>query len=114
MKRLELSKVVLDKYKHRTGQKDFIGGNPVTLESKDVMSLWNKPFNVTPKVDGTRYLCLMEGEQKATPYFIDRGTGQLRVFQPIHTSGNPPSPRNFPNCILDGEIVEETRGGRTR
>ena len=115
MKRLEVSKIILDKYKYRTGQKDFIGGNPVTLEAKDVSSLWKQKFNVTPKVDGTRYLCLMEGESGLTsPYFIDRGTGALRVFQPIHSSGESPTPRTFPNCILDGEIVEEKTGGRTR
>ena len=114
MKRVELSKPILDNYRYRTGQKDFIGGNPVTLESHNVMALWNSAWNVTPKVDGTRYLCLIDSDNKSAPYFIDRGQG-LRVYQPVHRNGNTPSPiKNFPNCILDGEIVEEKKGNSIR
>ncbi len=123
MQRVEFSKPVLEQYKNRTKQKDFIGGNPVTLESKHVYNLWRKNFNVTPKVDGTRYLCIFDSVRlnpKSTgpkkPFFIDRGGSgtHLRVFQPKHTTGNLPSPRNFPACILDGEMVSETKKGRTR
>ena len=113
MKRVELPKPILEKYKYRTGQKDFVGGNPVTLESKHVRGLWDRPYNLTPKVDGTRYLCIIEADGK--PYFIDRGTGYLRVFQPVHTNGNTPSPRpDIPICILDGEMIKEENKGRTR
>ena len=123
MERVELSKPVLDQYKYRTRQKEFIGGNPVTLEAKYAKSLWKSQFNVTPKVDGTRYLCIMDAPSSKPgdrvgkiPYFIDRGLGgtYLRVFQPRHSNGSTPQGRNFPNCILDGEIVQEKSRGRTR
>tara|TARA_X000001036_G_scaffold127399_1_gene120563 strand:- start:15684 stop:17234 length:1551 start_codon:yes stop_codon:yes gene_type:complete len=117
MKRVELSKPILDKYKYRTGDRDFAGGNPVTLETKNVLSVWQNAFNVTPKVDGTRYLCIMDGqENKPIPYFIDRGVGKgMRVYQPTDKKGNTPGSMEFPNCILDGELVaEETKKGRTR
>ena len=123
MERVDLPTPILNQYKMRTKQKDFVGGNPVTLETKHIYSLWKKNFNVTPKVDGTRYLCIFDklGENPNSvspkrPYFIDRGLGgtQLRVFQPKHTNGQTPSPRLFPSCILDGEIVFQQKSGRTK
>ena len=60
MKRVEVSNKIINQYKLRTGVKTFIGGNPATLEQKDVYNIWNKMYNITPKVDGVRYLCIMD------------------------------------------------------
>ncbi len=123
MKRVEVSSKIINQYKLRTGVKTFIGGNPATLERKDVYGIWNKMYEITPKVDGVRYLCVMDaldGNLKKktlkTPYFIDRGGVQnyIRVFQPQHTNGNTPLPRVFPTCILDGELVKEKVKGQKR
>jgi len=123
MKRVEVSNKIINQYKLRTGVKTFIGGNPATLEQKDVYNIWNKMYNITPKVDGVRYLCIMDstdGNLKnktlKTPYFIDRGGVQnyIRVFQPQHTNGSTPLPRAFPSCILDGELVKEKVKGQKR
>ena len=93
----------------------FIGGLPVTLEKKDVPSLFYKKksdykYTVTQKVDGTRVLMYIgydESDKRTkgksrTVCFIDRN---MKIYT-IRDSGRDILPQvNTSEILLDGEIV---------
>ena len=101
--------------------KTFIGGLPITLESKDVSKITKvnengrSVYNVTQKVDGTRYLMYIGPEIKPDitriVCFIDRNMKFFRLrnaenetLQNIDTKGE---------ILLDGELVFFDQKGKS-
>lgn len=93
----------------------FIGGLPVTLEKKDVPSLFykkksNYKYTVTQKVDGTRVLMYIgydESDKRTsgksrTVCFIDRN---MKIYTIRDSTGAILPQVNTREILLDGEIV---------
>ncbi|XP_017773246.1 PREDICTED: mRNA-capping enzyme-like, partial [Nicrophorus vespilloides] len=50
--------------------KDFPGSQPVSMDTHNIQGLHTKPYRVSWKADGTRYMMLIDGENET--YFFDR------------------------------------------
>ncbi|XP_046834678.1 mRNA-capping enzyme [Vespa velutina] len=80
----------------------FPGSQPVSMDLKNIRLLHEKPYRVSWKADGTRYMMLIQADREI--YFIDRDNS---VFQAEGLTF--PHPKDLSKCLgdtlLDGEMV---------
>lgn len=80
----------------------FPGSQPVSMDLENIRLLHEKPYRVSWKADGTRYMMLIQANREV--YFIDRDNS---VFQVDGLTF--PHPRDLSKCLkdtlLDGEMV---------
>lgn len=81
--------------------KGFPGSQPVSMDNNNISLLQMKPYRVSWKADGTRYLMLIDAEDEV--YFFDR---DHCVFK-VHGLKFPhrKEPRHLMNTLIDGEMV---------
>lgn len=82
----------------------FPGSQPVTMDEDNIKLLGEKPYRVSWKADGTRYMMFIQGNGEI--FFIDRDNS---IFQASgisfpHINGR----RNINDTLLDGEMVIDT------
>ncbi|XP_015787487.1 mRNA-capping enzyme [Tetranychus urticae] len=90
---------------------NFPGSQPVSLDFKNIHLLKQKNYLVSWKADGTRYMMLIDGEDRI--YFIDRDNA---VFQArgIRFPKRKDLNGHLSNTLLDGEmIIDEHQGQKT-
>lgn len=88
----------------------FPGCQPVSMDRKNIINLHTKPYKVSWKADGTRYMMLINDKNEI--YFFDRN---FSCFQVDNTS----FPRktnlheHLKDTLLDGEmVIDEFKGHR--
>lgn len=86
--------------------KGFPGSQPVSMDLNNIKLLHTKPYRVSWKADGTRYLMLIDGEDEV--YFFDR---DHCVFK-VHGLKFPhrKEARHLMNTLIDGEMVIDKVG----
>lgn len=87
----------------------FPGSQPVSMDVDNITLLHEKPYMVSWKADGTRYMMLIQADGEM--YFIDRDNS---VFQVVGLAF--PHPRDVSRCLrdtlLDGEMVIDKAEGK--
>ncbi|KAG5318222.1 MCE1 enzyme, partial [Pseudoatta argentina] len=91
------------------GWKDsgFPGSQPVSMDCDNIMLLHTKPYRVSWKADGTRYMMLVQGDGEI--FFIDRENSVFEVTGLTfpHVREN----RNLRDTLMDGEmVIDKDRG----
>lgn len=87
----------------------FPGSQPVSMDIENIRLLHEKPYRVSWKADGTRYMMLIQGDGEI--YFIDRENSAFLV-----EGLSFPHVRDKSRCIrdtlLDGEMVIDKNNGK--
>lgn len=88
--------------------KGFPGAQPVSMTRGNMGFLRDKPYKVSWKADGTRYMMLLDGEDEV--YFIDRDNCVYKVsgLTFLHRKNQD---KHISDTVLDGEMVIDTVGG---
>ncbi|XP_014222251.1 mRNA-capping enzyme [Trichogramma pretiosum] len=80
----------------------FPGSQPVSMDVQNIEFLHSKPYRVSWKADGTRYMMFIQSGGQV--YFIDRDNSVFQVsgltFRNIHDSN-----KLLKDTLLDGEMV---------
>merc|ERR1719187_3047842 len=89
--------------------KGFPGAQPVSMDRKNISFLAEKPYMVSWKADGTRYMMLVDGENEE--YFLDRDNCVFQVsgLTFLHRKNQH---RHIQDTVLDGEMVIDTVNGK--
>lgn len=89
----------------------FPGCQPVSMDNTNLIKLQHKPYKVSWKADGTRYMMLIV--KKDEVYFIDRDNSCFAVsgitfpqYSNLHN--------HLTNTLLDGEMVIDKVNGQKR
>ncbi|XP_043268490.1 mRNA-capping enzyme [Venturia canescens] len=87
----------------------FPGSQPVSMVRDNIKLLHDKPYRVSWKADGTRYMLLIQGDGEL--YFIDRDNSvfQIQGLAFPHPEDNR---RFLRDTLLDGEMVIDKVGGK--
>ena len=89
----------------------FPGSQPVSMDMKNVMLLSEKPYRVSWKADGTRYMMLIL--RKNEVFFLDRDNSIFQVENLRFLSRKDPQ-RHLENTLLDGEmVIDKTETGES-
>lgn len=82
--------------------KGFPGCQPVSMDRHNIILLHQKPYRVSWKADGTRYMMLIDGENEI--YFFDRNHTIFKVdgLRCVHRKDLR---RHLKDTLLDGEMV---------
>ncbi|XP_076223556.1 mRNA-capping enzyme-like [Nomia melanderi] len=90
------------------GSTGFPGSQPVSMDEDNIRLLHEKPYRVSWKADGTRYMMMIQGNGEI--YFVDRDNS---VFQVSGLSFPHPRDvnRNLEDTLLDGEMVIDKADG---
>jgi ATP-dependent DNA ligase len=93
-----LRQTVCDLSRSKVKKNNFPGTLLVPLRTIDTQILRQYPYVFAPKVDGVRYLCLIENTKV---YFIDRNTDVFRatIFYNVSETYN--------KTLLDGELLRD-------
>ncbi|KAG7207439.1 hypothetical protein KM043_009082 [Ampulex compressa] len=87
----------------------FPGSQPVSMDMENIRLLREKPYRVSWKADGTRYMMFIHGNKEV--YFVDRDNS---IFQVDGLSF--PHPKNkskaLRDTLLDGEMVIDIFEGK--
>jgi len=83
----------------------FPGCQPVSMDRQNLNMLQEKPYKVSWKADGTRYMMLIDGEDEI--YFIDRDNCVFKVTGLTFIHRKDPN-RHIKDSVLDGEMVIDT------
>ncbi|KAL6433230.1 hypothetical protein ACFW04_006444 [Cataglyphis niger] len=87
----------------------FPGSQPVSMDVDNLMLLHTKPYRVSWKADGTRYMMLVQGDGEV--YFIDRDNSVFEV-----NGLKFPHVRDINRCLrdtlMDGEMVIDKDKGK--
>jgi len=88
--------------------KGFPGAQPVSMDRKNIGFLAEKPYMVSWKADGTRYMMLVDGENEV--YFLDRDNCVFQVsgLTFLHRKNQH---RHIQDTVLDGEMVIDVVNG---
>jgi len=80
----------------------FPGAQPVSMDRKNLMFLQEKPYKVSWKADGTRYMMLVDGDNEV--YFIDRDNCVYQVsgLTFLHRKERE---KHISDTVMDGEMV---------
>ncbi|KAL3280723.1 hypothetical protein HHI36_003959 [Cryptolaemus montrouzieri] len=89
-------------------QRGFPGSQPVTMDLNNINLLQQKPYMVSWKADGTRYLMLIDGKDEV--YFIDRDNNVFKVAGLLFPQRKDPE-RHLKDTLLDGEMVIDKVNG---
>ncbi|KAL1491661.1 hypothetical protein ABEB36_012223 [Hypothenemus hampei] len=83
-------------------KKDFPGCQPVSMDKKNIKLLQEKPYRVSWKADGNRYMMLIDGEDEV--YFFDRNHSVFKVSG-LRFVYRKNLNRHLKDTLLDGEMV---------
>ncbi|CAF1324113.1 unnamed protein product [Adineta steineri] len=89
-------------------RRGFPGSQPVSMDHTNYKTIVQSPYMVSWKADGTRYMMLIEDENKI--YMFDR---DHNVFEIGHTRfpKNPEYTSHLTNTLVDGELVIDNVNG---
>lgn len=88
----------------------FPGCQPVSMDQKNMLLL-EKPYMVSWKADGTRYMMYIAGAYQT--YFLDRDNAVFQIEGLSFVSSHDQS-RQLVDTLVDGEMVIDTEaGGKT-
>ncbi|XP_075213048.1 RNA guanylyltransferase and 5'-phosphatase mRNA capping enzyme [Lycorma delicatula] len=87
----------------------FPGCQPVSMDIENIKLLQEKPYRVSWKADGTRYMMLILKENDI--FFIDRDNSIFQVEGLRFPSRKNPQ-RHLTNTLLDGEMVIDRHEGK--
>ncbi|XP_050307535.1 mRNA-capping enzyme [Anthonomus grandis grandis] len=82
--------------------KGFPGCQPVSMDVNNISLLSMKPYRVSWKADGMRYMMLIDGENEV--YFFDRNHSVFRV-EGLKFPNRKNLRGHLKNTLLDGEMV---------
>jgi len=87
----------------------FPGCQPVSMDKQNVNFLCQKPYKVSWKADGTRYMMLIDGADEI--YFADRDNCIFKVsgLTFLHRKNQT---KHIANTLLDGEMVIDVVKGQ--
>ncbi|XP_035910624.1 mRNA-capping enzyme [Anopheles stephensi] len=80
----------------------FAGAQPVSMDMHNIRYLSEMPYRVSWKADGTRYMMLIQGEDKI--YFLDRDNSIFAVKGIRFPSFADPN-QHVTDTLVDGEMV---------
>ncbi|KAK2585956.1 hypothetical protein KPH14_010534 [Odynerus spinipes] len=87
----------------------FPGSQPVSMDLENITLLHEKPYRVSWKADGTRYMMFIQADREV--FFIDRDNSVFQVDRLTF-----PHPENRSRCLkdtlLDGEMVIDKVGDK--
>ncbi|KAJ9574877.1 hypothetical protein L9F63_007940, partial [Diploptera punctata] len=86
----------------------FPGCQPVSMDTENIKLLSEKPYRVSWKADGTRYMMLILKENEV--YFIDRDNCVFEVSA-LRFPHRKDLKRHLVNTLLDGEMVIDKVNG---
>src|SRR5581483_2902397 len=90
------------------GRRGFPGSQPVSMDRSNIQYLAQRPYKVSWKADGTRYMMLVKGKDKI--YFIDRDNCVFKI-NGLTFPRRKYADQHLENTLLDGEmIVDEVEG----
>ncbi|GFU61426.1 mRNA-capping enzyme [Nephila pilipes] len=87
----------------------FPGSQPVSMDINNLKFLAAKPYKVSWKADGTRYMMLIDGEDEI--YFIDRDNSIFKVDGLRFPRRKEPD-EHLANTLLDGEMIIDKVDGK--
>lgn len=87
----------------------FPGCQPVSMDHKNLKNLHFKPYRVSWKADGTRYMMLINGRNEI--YFFDRNFSCFQV-ENISFPRKSNLQEHLTNTLLDGEMVIDKFQGK--
>jgi len=87
----------------------FPGAQPVSMDRQNLVMMTEKPFKVSWKADGTRYLMLIDGEKQV--YFVDRDNNIFAV-ENIGFPQRKNLKEHIKDTLLDGEMVIDVHEGK--
>ncbi|KAJ8865971.1 hypothetical protein PR048_033495 [Dryococelus australis] len=87
----------------------FPGCQPVSMDMNNITLLHEKPYRVSWKADGMRYMMLILGENEV--YFIDRDNSVFEVSG-LRFPHRKDLSRHLTNTLLDGEMVIDKVNGK--
>lgn len=82
--------------------KGFPGSQPVSMDKDNIHLLHEKPYRVSWKADGMRYMMLIDGYDEV--YFFDRDHNVFKVEGMRFPYRKDPK-RDIKNTLVDGEMV---------
>lgn len=87
----------------------FPGCQPVSMDKKNLTLLATKPYKVSWKADGTRYMMLIDGPDEI--YFADRDNCifQVKGLTFLHRKNKE---KHLSETLVDGEMVMDTVNGQ--
>lgn len=91
----------------RTG---FPGAQPVSMDRTNIRLLHTKPYKVSWKADGTRYMMLIHQEREI--YFFDRDNSCFKV-DGLKFPQMKDLTKHIKNTLLDGEMVIDKVKGKS-
>lgn len=87
----------------------FPGSQPVSMDITNIRFLQAKPYKVSWKADGTRYMMLIENKNKI--YFIDRDNSVFKVEDLTFPRRKEPD-THLTETLLDGEMIIDKVEGK--
>ncbi|CAG5056469.1 unnamed protein product [Parnassius apollo] len=90
--------------------KGFPGSQPVSMTLDNISLLQIKPYRVSWKADGVRYMMLIDGEDKV--YMLDRDNCVFKAhgLKFLHNK----TMKHLTNTLLDGEMVVDKEDGEEK
>ncbi|ESO07460.1 hypothetical protein HELRODRAFT_92373 [Helobdella robusta] len=92
-------------------QRFFPGAHPVSMDQRNIAFLTERPYKVSWKADGVRYLMLIENKDNV--FMINRDNTVFKVVQKLTFKKRKELKTDLPNTLLDGEMVLDHVGDRT-
>lgn len=86
----------------------FPGSQPVSMDNENLNFLQLKPYKVSWKADGTRYMMLIDGENQV--FFVDRDNAVFQVSGLYFPQRKNPE-SHIQNTLLDGEMIIDKVNG---
>lgn len=86
----------------------FPGCQPVSMDRNNILLLHTKPYKVSWKADGTRYMMLINGEDEI--YFFDRDNSCFKVEGLTFLRRDLQN--HLKNTLVDGEMVIDRHAGQ--
>lgn len=86
----------------------FPGCQPVSMDRNNLLLLHTKPYKVSWKADGTRYMLLMNGDDEN--YFFDRDNSCFKVEGMTFLKRDLVA--RLKNTLVDGEMVIDKHAGQ--
>ncbi|KAM6460672.1 mRNA-capping enzyme isoform 2-T2 [Liasis olivaceus] len=87
----------------------FPGAQPVSMDEQNIKLLEQKPYKVSWKADGTRYMMLIDGKNEV--YMIDRDNSVFHVSNLEFPFRKDPRV-HLENTLLDGEMIIDKVNGQ--
>lgn len=88
----------------------FPGAQPVSMDRQNIELLHQKPYRVSWKADGTRYMMLIQ--QKREIFFFDRDNSVFKVDNYLTFPHEKDLTKHLKNTLLDGEMVIDRVQGK--